>query len=408
MAKDAKRALALLFWPVAVVIAALWIGDGAIRWSPVWRTSLGPALYVACGLGALVAWRFNHSNAVLSLTLVAIGGYLLVDLPGRAFGQPIDRASLRHLGFLLIALNLAWLGSVAERGIISPVGRNRLAILLAQAIVLVLILWLAPQGLGRLMAADFLPAKPAALQAVPDLVAIGYAIAGGLLVVSLVERADASAAAQLGIVIALAFAIQSKTTANALAIVGVGALLLAAAMVQDSYRAAFLDPLTGLPARRALEVELRRLGERYVIAMVDVDHFKTFNDTYGHAVGDQVLKLVGARLEEVGGGGKPFRYGGEEFTVVFPDRSADETLPALEDLRKAIEASTFRLRARDRFLLNRGRRKAGAKRPTEVSVTVSIGIAERQEGGDSPAETIKRADAALYRAKDAGRNRTSR
>lgn len=406
--KEAKKAIGLAIWPALVVLAAIWLDRSAINWSPALKASLGPGLYVACGLGALVAWRFNHSNAVLSLCLVALGGYLLADLPGRAFGQPIERASLRHLGLLLIALNLAWLGSVAERGIISPVGRTRLAILATQAIVAALVLWLAPKGLGQFLGAELLPAKPASFEKVSDLLMIGFAFSAGLLLVALVERADASAAAQLGMVIALAAATASPTLSVAVATVGLGALLLAAATVQDSYRAAFLDPLTGLPARRALDIELRRLGERYAVAMVDVDHFKTFNDTYGHAVGDQVLKLVGARLEEIGGGGKPFRYGGEEFTVIFPDKDADEALPTLEALRLAIEKTSFKLRARDRFLLNRGRKKAGTKRPAEVSVTVSIGLAERREGGDPASDVIKRADAALYRAKESGRNRTSR
>lgn len=402
------RNLALLIWPVAIVLAALWIDAGSLRWSPGMRAALGPGIYLVTGLGALVAWRFNHSNAVLSLALVAFAGFLLADLPAKAFGQPIDRQTIRHLGLALVAVDLAWLGSVAERGIVSPVGRTRLAILLTQAILAGLAIWLAPKGLADLMTAGFLPAKPAAFEAIPDLVVVAFAFSGGMLIVALVERADASAAAQFGGVIALGDALLSRSLPAALAIVALGALLLAAATVQDSYRAAFIDPLTGLPARRALDAQLRRLGDRYVVAMLDVDRFKTFNDAYGHAVGDQVLKLVGARLGEIGGGGKPFRYGGEEFTLVFPDRDADQAMPALEALRLAIEKTSFRLRARDRFRLNRGRRRTGAKGPIEVSVTVSIGVADGNAADGSPEETIKRADAALYRAKDGGRNRISR
>jgi diguanylate cyclase (GGDEF)-like protein len=64
--------------------------------------------------------------------------------------------------------------------------------------------------------------------------------------------------------------------------------------------------------------EMMSLGHRFTIAMLDIDHFKRFNDTYGHAVGDQVLKMVAAKLRQVKGGGRAFRYGGEEFTLVFP------------------------------------------------------------------------------------------
>src|SRR6185436_12678910 len=87
--------------------------------------------------------------------------------------------------------------------------------------------------------------------------------------------------------------------------------VLVGALMQESHRLAFRDELTGLPGRRALDARLRSLPGRYTVAMVDVDHFKKFNDTHGHDIGDQVLKLVGARLAEVGGSGKAFRYGGE-------------------------------------------------------------------------------------------------
>ena len=94
--------------------------------------------------------------------------------------------------------------------------------------------------------------------------------------------------------------------------------MVAIAVLQDTFRMAFRDELTGIPSRRALNERLAALGNRYTIAMLDVDHFKNFNDTYGHDLGDQVLKMVAAHIAGVGGGGKAFRYGGEEFTVLFP------------------------------------------------------------------------------------------
>ena len=120
------------------------------------------------------------------------------------------------------------------------------------------------------------------------------------------------------------------------------------AAIQESYRLAFVDELTGLPARRALTMETMKLGQRYAIAMLDVDHFKKFNDTYGHDIGDQVLRMVAGRMDRVGGGGKPFRYGGEEFTVVFPGKTAEEAFPHLDALRQSIEDSGFTIRAKNR------------------------------------------------------------
>ena len=97
-------------------------------------------------------------------------------------------------------------------------------------------------------------------------------------------------------------------------------LLMVAATLQESFHMAYRDELTGLPGRRALNESLKRAATTYTIAMVDVDHFKRFNDTHGHDTGDDVLKLVASRFARVGDGGRAFRYGGEEFAVVFLDR----------------------------------------------------------------------------------------
>lgn len=186
------------------------------------------------------------------------------------------------------------------------------------------------------------------------------------------------------------------------------ALIQIMAVIQDSYNMAFRDELTGLLSRRVLNERLTGLGSRYAIAMVDVDHFKNFNDTHGHDVGDQVLKMVGARLMDITGGGSPFRYGGEEFTVLFPGKSAKDAQPHLERLRLAIADYRMTLRAEDRPKdEERGKsRRSGSRNSGEVSVTVSIGVAEPGERHGTPRDVIKAADEALYRAKNKGRNQT--
>lgn len=169
---------------------------------------------------------------------------------------------------------------------------------------------------------------------------------------------------------------------------------------------AFRDDLTGLPSRRALNEQLPGLGNRYAIAMVDVDHFKRFNDTYGHDVGDQVLRMVGAKMMSVTGGGRPFRYGGEEFTVLFPGKTCKDAAPHLERLRQSIEDYRMNLRSGDRPADDeRGRNKrAGSRGSDSVSVTVSIGVAEINNRFTDPHSVIKGADEALYKAKGKGRN----
>jgi len=195
-------------------------------------------------------------------------------------------------------------------------------------------------------------------------------------------------------------------------------MILIVAVLQESHRMAFRDALTGLPNRRALEEELRALEAPYTVAMIDIDHFKIFNDTHGHDIGDQVLKLVAARLAEVGGGGRAFRYGGEEFTLLFRGERIVDTMPHLEATRAAVEAYKMTVRGADRPKDKEEgskRRLAGATGKQDflrtdllLSVTVSIGVAEPSKRLKTPTEVLKGADEALYRAKERGRNRVSR
>ncbi|MDY6890377.1 MAG: GGDEF domain-containing protein [Pseudomonadota bacterium] len=184
-------------------------------------------------------------------------------------------------------------------------------------------------------------------------------------------------------------------------------LLLIGALVHHGYTMAFIDTLTGVPGRRALEHHLIGAGRHYAIAMLDIDHFKQFNDRYGHDVGDQVLRMVAAQLNLVRGG-RLFRYGGEEFTIVFKRRSEQEAFAALEQVRQGVADYPMKIRQQNRATDDQsGRRKRGDG-PAEsriVKVTISIGVCQKQ-AGETAHEVIKRADQALYLAKGRGRNCT--
>lgn len=177
-------------------------------------------------------------------------------------------------------------------------------------------------------------------------------------------------------------------------------------LFEASHRLAYFDELTGLPARRAFQDALGELRGSYAIAMVDVDHFKRFNDRHGHAVGDQVLRAVASRLDAVRGGGRAYRYGGEEFSILFPGLRAKDAFGHVDDLRTQIEGSGFSLRGRDRPRKRPKGRRRGSQRL--VSITVSGGVAEPTAKRKTPLAVLKAADAALYRAKKKGRNQVSR
>ncbi|MBC3347057.1 GGDEF domain-containing protein [Pseudomonas sp. SWRI196] len=182
-------------------------------------------------------------------------------------------------------------------------------------------------------------------------------------------------------------------------------LMIAAAVAHEAYQMAFRDELTGLPGRRALNERMQRLGRNYVLAMSDVDHFKKFNDTHGHDVGDQVLRLVASKLSKISGGGRAYRYGGEEFALVFAGKTIEECMPHLEVIRESIANYSIQLRNPDSRPQDdqQGRQRRSGAGASSVSVTVSIGVAERIEQR-TPEEVLKSADQALYNAKGAGRN----
>jgi diguanylate cyclase (GGDEF)-like protein len=178
-------------------------------------------------------------------------------------------------------------------------------------------------------------------------------------------------------------------------------LILIIGIIEASYSMAYMDELTGIPARRALREMLMKLGNKYTLAMIDIDFFKKFNDTYGHDIGDEVLKLVATNLETVTGGGRAFRYGGEEFTIVFPGKAPNEVVPHLEKLREQVAKSAYTKKSNS---------KAKGRNSTtkQLFVTISIGVAEKNTKNKTTTEVMKAADKALYRAKKKGRNCVSK
>lgn len=158
----------------------------------------------------------------------------------------------------------------------------------------------------------------------------------------------------------------------------------------DLYTRAVQDGLTGLWTKRHFLAQAKslmeashRYGDPLSLIMVDVDHFKKVNDTHGHVTGDKVLKGVAEILKKKVRGGSAYRYGGEEMAVLLPKAELDGAAQVAERLRAAIEAHKI----------------AG------VRVTASLGVAQFEPGLSDPSAFVEKADQALYKAKESGRNR---
>jgi diguanylate cyclase (GGDEF)-like protein len=405
--------------PAAIILATallLWIGPAL----PPTLTGLKEAgAYFVLLAGAGMSLWFNRGRAFVATVslLLAYAGYrFALDLGADSFAV----RAVYTAAVVLVPLNLLVALLLPERGV-SYHGDHRWLFIVAGELLLVL--WIASSGRTELSGAAWKKILDHWLVSSPPAPFLGRLLFCAAFTAAVwrawpkkdgpvsplaVGTAGALVAFFIGCEFARSEVVFGVFTAAAGAIVVVS-------MLQESHRLAFNDELTGLPGRRALQEAMAGLGPRYALAMADVDHFKSFNDTHGHDIGDQVLKLVAARLAEVEGGGRAFRYGGEEFTVLFRDLTLDEAMPYLEATRASVEAYRMAVRGEDRPK----QKEEGEKRRTGIdddsvppdkmlSVTISIGGAEPRGEGVTPAQVLKAADEALYRAKKGGRNRVSR
>jgi diguanylate cyclase len=169
--------------------------------------------------------------------------------------------------------------------------------------------------------------------------------------------------------------------------------------LEQARRDAMTDALTNLANRKAFDEQLLRMcdeaetgGSSIGLAIIDIDHFKRFNDTWGHQTGDQVLRYVASVLGRVARAPRvAARYGGEEFAVIFPGETAGAVEAALNAIREEIASRALRRRSTNDDL--------GA-------VTISVGFALRR-AGETATQVLERADEALYASKRGGRNRVT-
>jgi len=385
-----------------------------------WLTLAAPALgflfYCSIAGGMLLAWRFHSSRIffVLAVLLLANGAMTL-------FGAGHNHVLVALVGALavLVPVDYVLIAFMHEGGFTASSTSPLALLLFAELIMVAAIARVAeaklPHGSGMLQTVVF-----------PRYVWIVLAAAFAFLLVRfLLTRRPTDSALVWSL---LAFCLSLEHAANerlATLYSATSACILLVSIIENSYLLAYHDELTTLPSRRAFNDALSRLQDPFSIAVVDIDHFKKFNDTYGHDTGDQVLCLVASKLACVTGGGCAYRCGGEEFMILFPGKGTFEVVEHLERLRESVASAEFRMRGNDRRQTRRGadrrnervnqrNRKSKTKTMTAtvpdtadsaLSVTVSIGVASSARKNPDPEAVLEFADKALYRAKANGRNR---
>jgi diguanylate cyclase (GGDEF)-like protein len=386
-----------------VFLVAVLVYLGAVEPPQSLPASLRFFPYAVLAAALLASWRFHRSRLLFGTLVFAMAdaAIRIYSAAGPEIAPPVYQAVA-----FLVPINLVGLSWIKERGTFTPLGQARLGAILVQAAMIILLASTMPGWVGDVLTLGVLPKGWFGWTPIGQPALLLFATGSALLIVRLWMHANATGRGFLWAMMASFFALQTVGGDLVPTVYfSTGVIILIVSVIEASYFMAYRDGLTGLPARRALNEELLRLNGKYTIAMVDVDRFKTFNDRYGHDVGDQILRKVAAQLEQIGGGGKAFRYGGEEFALVFAGKSQDEVFPHLEALRAGIADEKFALRGKDRPKVKPEKPRPSRKPPKRVSVTVSIGAASRSDARSAPSEVITFADQALYRAKKAGRNR---
>lgn len=395
-----------------MLAAALLLGTD---WASLSLSSVNFFYYAVFIAAAALAWRFHSTRILFSAVVLLLGHHAVEFLAqGQMVSSGPGRTAFEAVA-LLIPLDFTLLTFFPERG---SEGRTLgwfLALLFFESV------FVAAVARPGIPAPGFLHWSliPSYHWRVPQPAALVFLVAVSLLLVRLVQHHRPTDSGMLWSLVAVWLGLQAGAGKTGSAYFGVAALVLASSIIENSYSLAYQDELTGLASRRAFNDALLRLKPPYAMAAVDIDHFKRINDTFGHDTGDQVLRLVASRLSRVSGGGEAFRVGGEEFTILFPGRTAKDVTDHLELLRMNIESSSFRIRAgeeRRKAPRESDRRATPGRKskkplaalpdpqPGTVNMTVSIGLAESRPKLRAE-EVIEQADQALYRAKQGGRNR---
>jgi diguanylate cyclase (GGDEF)-like protein len=397
---DLKRAITQLVWPngTIVLFAAIAITSGFFNRLIASGANYAAVAVIAAGL--LTAWRFHAMRNIAGLLLFAATTFGFAQagttnslLTALSFLLPLNIVALLLVEEFTLSLDPLgyWLGfATVQVGVLAATCRHN------EASSYWTWLnwhpsWWPMMPIGPITASMFMTAT----------VALLFKFARDR------RPLDAGLAWSLLPSLLACFSTGPLRTAYLAA----GAIAITVSVIETSYQLAYEDELTRLPGRRAFNQTIAALDDEYAIAMVDVDHFKKFNDTYGHEVGDQVLRMVASRLASVTGDGRSFRCGGEEFAVVFPGKKADDVIEHVEQLRRTIEDSMFSVRGPSRSQRRRDeRRYCHSPRHLQnqklgTSVTVSIGLAQPRTIDDDVKWVIEAADKALYAAKQRGRNR---
>ncbi|MCC5910408.1 MAG: GGDEF domain-containing protein [Clostridiaceae bacterium] len=348
---------------------------------------------------------FNKSKVIFISLILAVFYWSYPEIPSPITTLYSPSHKLRDILSVVVPLNLLLFSFLKERGIFSIWGKLKFALLILQGWGVIYVVQSTDIEIYSYLDTEVSLPLWRGIEGVPDVTLIVFMLTIFILFIkSMTTKVfiDRVMVATLVAIFMVPF-LERTTLAFPIFYSAIG-LMLVISVIQSSYKMAYIDELTQIPSRRALEENLLKLGGQYTIAMLDIDFFKKFNDKYGHDIGDDVLAMVASVIKDVSAGGKAFRYGGEEFTILFPGKGIDDVMPHLEKLREKVSKKGFPYRKKTA----KKSKKTKTNQSRKLHVTISIGVSEKNHNYATPVEVRNAADKALYRAKKKGRNCVSK
>lgn len=373
---------------------------------PAWLQQPIAALpYIVLAFGFIFGWYFSSLRVILSLVIMCLADRALLILPAAEGNlSPLSHPIFSATAFFL-PLNLLAFSLLKEDAISTMRGAIRLLAVLVQAF---LMLWLCDPEQRDIAAAlqiTYVSWLPSDWTPIPQAALLAFLVAGimhlGRFALHRNPLDGGAAWALAAIFLAYHGMRFGWHPTNFFSTAG---LILFVTLVQSSYQRTYRDDLTCVAGRLAYEEATAQLGSRFTIAVLSIDQLKSYANTHGKSVAEQVLKLVAPKVQAACQGGRVFRVSGEDLTLLFENQSALELLVTLDNIRKTLDSTCLFLRGRDRVWEDARGTKAPGSKDRELPVTASIGVAEKSTEGANYSLVIKSAYRALYDAKLTGGN----
>lgn len=398
-----KPILALIFPGGLIFLLA--IGLLRPQGLPIWlQQPIGALPYIVLAFGFIFGWYFSSSRMILSLLVLALADRALVVLPANGGDQEAVSQTIVAITAFLVPLNLLAFSILKEDSISTFRGVMRVVLVLVQPFLL---LWLClpdQQVLTSSFTWQYIPSRYTDWTPIPQPALVAFAIAGLLHVIRFALHRDPLEGGAIWALCAIFVAYHTSRygwqPTNFFMTAG---LIFFVTLLQSFYRQTYRDELTGIPGRLAYDEAIGQLGKRFSVAIIGIDQLTQYANVHGKPVSEQILKLAAPRIQAACSDGQIFRTTGEEFTVLFPGKSAIDTMGTLDIVRKSVEAIGLFLRGRDRVWEQRGIQEAGS-RDRALPITLSIGVGEKLTDSATLTLVIKSAYRGLYEAKGIGGN----